>query len=139
MWCLPSSTENTPALTHNKVETAAAWGIVVVVGVTTYFQLRHQPFYEDAHAYAQAARSLTHKGVLGSWYRSDLRTYGYPLFLAGAYRLAGLIHVGDTTSVFKLQWTAHVGSAWLAATTLVRGRISLLVFLAVAANPLLIV
>ncbi len=128
-----------PPTSRPDLATAATALVVIAVGLLTYFLLRHQPFFHDANGYALAGRSLTDKGLLGKWYISDIRTYGYPLFLAVAFKFAELVHVGDNTGVFLLQWPLYVGSAWLAATSLLRGRRRLLAFLLLAANPLLVV
>lgn len=127
-------------ITRDGIAVAVVWLVAAAAGVITYYQLRNQPFVHDANGYALAARSLADRGLLAEWYISDIRTYGYPLFLAGAFKVGGVLHVGDSTALFLLQWPIYVGSAWLVATSVVRDRRrQLFAFLSLAANPLLIV
>jgi hypothetical protein len=86
------------------------------------------------------ARSISSQGLLSKWPDSDLRSYGFPLFLAGALKAAQWLHVGPSTGVFLTQWPLFVGSAWLASTSLFSSqRARLIAFTAVGANPLLVV
>ena len=117
-----------------------AWLAIGFVGIITYCGLRNQPFFYDANSYVLAAHGIAEKGLLGNWYHVELRTYGYPLFLHGAFKIADWFHVGPTTSIFTLQWSLFVASARFATNSFFRSaRTRRLAFVAVAANPLLVV
>jgi hypothetical protein len=117
-----------------------AWCVVLGVGLVTYYQLRNQPFYYDASAYVSSAQAIREHGLFSAWPNSDFRTYGLPLFLSVALRVAAPLHVGANTAVFGIQWVLFVGAAWLASRALFRAeRTRLTAFVAVAANPLLVV
>ena len=125
---------------RQRMALTATWLVVLVVGVATYVQMRSQPFFYDASDYVAAAQGISDNGVLSRWSHSDIRTYGYPLFLTAAIKIANWLNVGLSTGVFLLQWPLYVGSAWLAARTLYRSdRIRLAAFALLAANPLLVV
>jgi hypothetical protein len=118
---------------------AAVWLLVAAVGLFFYWHLREQPFFYDALGYVNAANDIADRGLLSKWEGSHSRSYGYPLFLTAALKLAHVLNARETTGIFLLQWPLFVGTAWLAATTLFRARrVQLIAFAAVAANPLLV-
>ena len=120
--------------------TAAGWLLVAAIGLYFYWHLRKQPFFYDALGYVNAANGIADHGLFSKWEGSHSRNYGLPLFLAGALELAHALNVRATTGIFLLQWPIFVGSAWLAARTLFASRrVQLVAFVAVAANPLLVV
>jgi fumarate reductase subunit C len=127
-------------LTRDKTVVAAVWVVVAVVGFTIYWNLRKQPLFYDAGVYVQEAKGIAAHGLLSKWVYSDERTYGYPLFLRLPVALAGWLQLRPTTGVFLVQWPLFAGSAWLAAKNLFTSRRTrLLAFVAIAANPLLVV
>lgn len=127
-------------LESDRALTAAVWALVTAIGLYFYWHLRTQPFFYDALGYVDSARDLSNDGLLSEWVNSERRNYGYPLFVAGALKLAHILDVRETTGLFLLQWPIFLGSAWLAARTLFASRrVQLAAFAAVAGNPLLVV
>jgi hypothetical protein len=123
-----------------RAASVVAWLLVLAVGAFTYFALRHQPFYYDAAGYMAESKGISDHGLFSKWIYSDSRSYGYPFFLTGVLRLARLIHEGAQTGVFITQWPLFAGSAWYATRGLFQSRRTrLIAFVAVAANPLLVV
>lgn len=100
--------------------------------------------YYDAALYELAAESIRRSGLFQPWPGVDLRTYGYPVVLALASSLGGLVGWGTRDSAFAVQWVVLVASAaFLARSPLPAGCGATtwrrqLVFLAVAANPLVV-
>lgn len=127
-------------MSRSRIALAGSWLLVVLVGAAIYLHLRHEPFHFDAAGYVGAAQDIR-AGELGrSWGWVEIRTYGYPLMLSGTLVVAEALHVAPITVIFALQWVLLVGSAWLAANSLFQApRTRLLAFVAVAANPLLVV
>lgn len=124
---------------RKRIALAGMWLAVLVVGVATFYRLRYQPFYYDAKGYVEAAEGMRAQGFLSGWPYAELRTYGYPLLLSAALRIAEVLHLSLLTMVFGIQWLIFVGTAWFAASTLFRSpRTRVFAFLAVAANPLLV-
>jgi hypothetical protein len=127
-------------VTRERYELAAAWLLVAAVGVSMFYWLRDQPFYYDASGYMIESRGISDHGLLSQWPYSDIRSYGYPFFLTGALRIARLLHRGPHAGVFIAQWPLYVGSSWLATKCLFASRCTqLCAFVAIAANPLLVV
>ena len=127
-------------MVRGKTAFTATWLAVLIVGIVTYFELRDQPFFYDANSYVLAAHGIAEKGLLNNWYHAELRTYGFPVFLIGAFKVAQWLHISPTSGIFAMQWPIFVGSAWLASTSLFRSdRTRLIAFAAIAANPLLVV
>jgi len=119
---------------------AAAWAVVVVAGVVIFAGMRHQPLYWDAAGYVSFGTDIHAGGLFHAWPWATLRTYGYPLFIAWMLSIAHVTHLEVLTVIFAVQWALLVGSAWLAARALFRSpRTRLIAFVAVAANPLLVV
>ena len=127
-------------LQSDRAPVAAVWLLVIAVAALIYWHLRNQPFFWDAKGYVDAARDISDHGLLSKWANSDRRSYGYPLFLVGALKVARGLHVGPTTGIFLAQWPIFVGTTWLVARSLFSSRRTrLIAFAAVAADPLLVV
>lgn len=126
-------------LQNDRAVVAAVWLLVVAVGLYFYWHLRKQPFFYDSFGYVNAANDISEHGLFSKWEGSQSRSYGYPLFLAGALKVAHALSARETTGIFLVQWPLFVGMAWLAARTLFTApRVRLVAFAAVAANPLLV-
>src|SRR4051812_35995323 len=85
-----------PALgvTHRRI--VASWAAALLAALViaiALLQLVPPLIQHDPAAYVASANDIRSHGLFGEWYRMDLRTYGYPLFLAAA------IAVGDTVGV----------------------------------------
>jgi len=117
-----------------------AWFAVALVGVAVYAHMAHQPFYHDANGYVSAAEGMRTSGVISEWPLSYIRTYAYPWALSGMLGVADAFNVGRVAVIFACQWALFVAAAWIAAVTLFRARRTrILAFVAVAANPLLVI
>ena len=46
---------------------AAAWLLVLAVGIVMYWKLRNQPFFYDAELYVKEAKSIAAHGVLSNY------------------------------------------------------------------------
>src|SRR4051812_39332756 len=127
-------------LQNDGAMTAAAWSLVAAVGVCMFYWLRDQPFFYDANGYMIESKGISDHGLLSKWPYSDIRSYGYPFFLTGALRIARLLHHGPHAGIFIAQWPLFVASAWFATRSLFASRRTrLFAFVALAANPLLVV
>ncbi len=125
---------------RNRKSTVAAWVAVFVVGGVICYLLRNQPLYYDAKNYVRAANGIRSGGLLSAWPGAGLRTYGYPLALSIPLAAADALKVAPVVGIFLFQWTLFVGSARLAVNTLFDApRTRSFAFIAVAANPLLVV
>jgi hypothetical protein len=125
---------------RNRKLTVAAWVVVVVVGALICYLLRHQPFYWDAKGYVESSIGIRSGGLLSAWPFAAVRTYAYPLALNIPLIAADVLHISPVAAIFVFQWTLFVGSAWLVANTLFDApRTRLFAFIAIAANPLLVV
>jgi len=61
----------------------------------------------DARGYYDGAQAIIRNGLLG--YSDDLRTYGYPLFLAFTFQVAKLFSLDEKVVVFVGQWLVLLG------------------------------
>lgn len=102
--------------------TRLEWGFValgVVVAHGFFVHLVLFPSSYDAGAYVQAARDIVADGLFSKFASSELRTYGYPLFLSLVYRAANAIGLPFQFVLFEVQLVLYIGAAYFARNGLV--------------------
>ena len=127
-----------PLLTARAVVVAAVIA-ACIIGVLAYL-FGDQPFRGDGTEYRRLATIIAHEGI--GEFQSDLRTWGYPAFLAAA-----IVLVGDDLStlrpaVFVAQLALYLAAAGFGAVRIGRalgsGRLGVASFVVTVLNPLLL-
>ncbi|HZO30386.1 MAG TPA: hypothetical protein VFH48_30820 [Chloroflexota bacterium] len=140
--------ERTLASEHQDAPTIArswllgALAVLAALSIAVWaFLFGGQPVAGDAQAYYDLARDLLAGGP--GALASDLRTYGYPAFLAAIMLVVGQNVQVVHPSVFVVQVAILIGAAWLGARRLegapgMRG-LGRVIFIATVANPFLLI
>jgi len=92
------------------------WGALVaaiVLGHVFYWRSVLYPSAFDASEYLTIAADLARTGLFGDYRGSQIRTYGYPLFLLGNRGVAELLRLPWTYVVFASQLALYLGAAIL--------------------------
>jgi hypothetical protein len=115
--------------------------VLVAIGIATAaFRFGDQPLMADASEYLTLGRVLASRGPLA--YGSELRTYGYPAFLAGIVLVVGQDTDEVRRAVFVVQLALTIVTCWVAARRLERvlgiDGIRHPIFLVTVLNPFLL-
>lgn len=85
------------------------------VAVLYFVHEWYYPSHYDAYTYTVMGDQIARNGLFSKWEWSDLRTYGYPLFLSIARRLSQALPIDFRLIIFAVQ-----ASAWVAAVLFLR-------------------
>jgi hypothetical protein len=95
----------------------AEWCAVLVAVVVGHAFLAHEWLYPssyDAGLYATIGREIAEHGLFHRYIASDLRTYGYPLFLSVVHRGADALRLPFPVVLFEVQLLLYAGAClWL--------------------------
>ena len=97
-----------------------ALGAAVVIAHLFYWRIVLYPSDFDARNYLEIAADIGRNGLFSKFYNSDIRTYGYPLFLAALLRAADLLHVPVGWLVFESQLALYLFGAYVLRQELAR-------------------
>ena len=92
----------------------AEWvALVLAVGIAHAFYARSvaYPSEYDAQNYLDIATDLARGGLFAKFFYSELRTYGYPLFLRMLKEMADALHLPWGLVIFETQLALYAGAA----------------------------
>jgi len=114
-----------------------ALAVALIVAHAFYWRSVLYPSAFDAHSYLGIATDLWRSGLFGRFELSELRTYGYPLFLAALKPFAKLAGVPWTLLIFEVQLVVFLAAAWLlrGALALHSASVARIAFVALLVNP----
>jgi hypothetical protein len=118
----------------------AALAFAVIVAHAFWWRGVLYPSDFDARSYLDIASDLARTGLFGRFELSELRTYGYPLFLAMLKPVAQAAGLPWTLLVFEAQLLLHVVAAWWLRAGIARHSpgVARVVFVALLVNPLVL-
>lgn len=99
------------ARTLSRGEWVALFAAILVAHLF-YWRIVNYPSDFDARNYLEIADDINRNGLFSKFYYSDIRTYAYPLFLAGLLRTAALAHVPVGWLTFEAQLAAYLLAAY---------------------------
>ena len=96
--------------------------LALAVGIAHAFYARSvaYPSEYDAQIYLDIAIDLAHGGLFSKYYYSELRAYGYPLFLWMLKEVADALRVPWGLVIFEAQLALYVGAALFVRSRLAR-------------------
>lgn len=84
----------------------------------------HQCWYPsslfDAAQYAEMGRNIVEHGIFSRFMESQVRTYGYPVFLSLVYAIAGRLHLPSSLLLFLVQLGLYLTAAALLRLSVAR-------------------
>jgi hypothetical protein len=101
----------------------AEWiALVLAIGIAHAFYARSlaYPSEYDAQNYLDIAMDLARGGLFAKFFYSDLRPYGYPLFLRMVKEVADALRVPWGLAIFETQLALYVGAALFVRSRLAR-------------------
>lgn len=99
------------------------------------------PLRYDQVTYDTPARDMLAQGVWSKYGFGEIRTYGYPLFLAGMYRASSFFHANSRWVVFEVQLTLYLFASLLVSHSIAKysARVAAAVFIGLSANFLTLI
>ncbi|MDQ6621187.1 MAG: hypothetical protein M3Z31_16090 [Pseudomonadota bacterium] len=89
----------------------AALALALVIAHAFYWRIVLFPSAFDAQNYLEIAEDITRKGLFANFFYSNIRTYGYPLFLATVREVSGGQWARWTWLVFEIQLALFIMAA----------------------------
>jgi hypothetical protein len=103
-----------------------------------YLRILWYPSEFDAKNYLDIATDIAKQGLFAQYYYSQIRTYGYPLLLAGLLSVSRLTGASWVWLVFESQLALYLAAAWMVRQSirLFAPSLARIVFIGLAANVL---
>jgi hypothetical protein len=92
----------------------------IVIAHLFYWRIVLYPSSFDAQNYFDIAADIDRNGLFSKFYYSDIRTYGYPLFLAALLRAADLSGIAVGCLMFEAQLALYLLAAYLVRREIAR-------------------
>jgi hypothetical protein len=92
----------------------------IIIAHLFYARIVAYPSSFDAQNYFDIAADIDRNGLFSKFYYSDIRTYGYPLFLVGLSRAANLSGISVGFLMFEAQLALYLFAAYFVRRELAR-------------------
>ena len=103
----------------------SALAMAIVIANAFYFRGLLYPSDYDAALYVEIAIDIGQRGLFSKYHYSDLRSYGYPLFLLAVKGLADAIRVPWGLAIFEIQLSLYLGAVLFVRSQLARASLSM--------------